>query len=65
MQEELLDLEATPEDTLIETVRIADPKDPFGVRTFVREWIGGGFYRSTEAPPVPDAVPASLLEIVR
>lgn len=65
MQEQMLDVEATAEGTLVETVRIADPKDPFGVKTLVREWIGGGFYRSTEAPPVPDAVPASLLEIVR
>lgn len=54
MEEEVLDLEVTDHQTLVETVRTADPKDPFVFETIIREWLGGGFYRSIEATPIPE-----------
>ncbi len=66
MEQTIVSLEATP-GGMIETLQIADPKAPFGVRLLIREWFesAGGtaskanqsFYRSVEATPLPDAPP--------
>lgn len=66
MEQTIVSLEATP-GGMIETLQIADPKDPFGVRLLIREWFDAasdaaseanmGFYRSVEATPLPDAPP--------
>ncbi|CAN5648644.1 hypothetical protein BH24ACT22_BH24ACT22_10740 [soil metagenome] len=62
MEQTVVSLEATP-GGMIETIQIADPKDPFGIRLLIREWFEAageanlGFYRSIEATPLPDALP--------
>lgn len=47
-----LEIEATPEGTIIEVFEVADKKEPFWPRVWIREWIDERHYRSVEVPPI-------------
>lgn len=61
MEETLVAVEVTPDGTILETVRIVSVKDPFVWSTLVREWLGGGYYRSVVEREVPSTVSAGGL----
>jgi hypothetical protein len=55
------DIELSPEETVLETIRLVDVKDPIEpVKLLVREWIDEQHYWSTFVPEVPERVPVEL-----
>ncbi len=52
----IIEIEATSEGTVIEIIRVADPKDLFGVRTLIREWLDERYYRDVEEVGDPLAI---------
>lgn len=50
MEQTVISLEATP-GGVIETLQIADPKDPFGVRLLIREWFDVASSAAGKAKP--------------
>lgn len=58
---ELVDMEITSQGTIIEVLRIVDPKDVFEpVKTRLVEWLDEATFRSTEIPGDPSASLASV-----
>jgi len=51
---ELIELEATTYGTIIEVLRVVDPKDVFEpVKTRIVEWLDESSFRSTNVPGDP------------
>lgn len=48
MEATTLSVEVTEEDTLLEVLNIADPRDPFSPRKLIREWVDTRHYRDLE-----------------
>lgn len=59
MEETLVSFEVTPDETILETLRIVNVKHPFTPTTLIREWLNDGYYRSTFVPEVPETAAAA------
>lgn len=59
MEQTLISVEVTEDQTIVETVKVVDVHDPFTPTTLVTEWLGDGFFRSAVVPEVPQTVTAA------